>query len=229
MSRGGDDRLIFGAIPRADLLPGELKAEAKLAAQRRALGGLVILSVILVAGGYAYATITAVASAQRLVDSNTTTTSLLNQAKEYSEVTQLQAQVKTDKAAQIVGVSTEIDWQAYLELVQGSLPAGTSIRTVSATTVAAGAEAPAPGGPLLNPSIATLNFDATTATLPDVSAWIDSLSKLPGFADALATSITQQDGGYSVTIVMHITEEALANRFIEAPPADGDTTEGTEG
>lgn len=229
-SRRGDDRIVLGASPRADLLPPELKAEARLAAQRRALGGVVVLAVLLVAGVYAYATLNAITAEHRLADSGATTTSLLAQKAEYSEITRLQALVDKSEAAQIVGVSTEIEWMSYLQLVQGSLPAGTVVDSYAASTIAPGVEPAAPSEPLLSPSLAKISFVASTPTLPDVSLWIESLSKLPGFADAQARSITiKDDGTYAVTMEMHINDEALAHRFVEPEPEDDvSTTEETD-
>ena len=160
-------------------------------------------------------TVNAVASSARLEASNNATQALLLQKQDYAEVLQIQGQVSKDQAAQIVGVASEINWKKYLLLVQSSLPAGTSISSVSAKTADPGVAAEVPTGPLLQPSIASIDFIATTANLPDVSLWIENLSKIPGFADATAGTISlEENGQYTVTILMHVNEQALENRFL---------------
>jgi Tfp pilus assembly protein PilN len=221
------DRLVLGAPPRADLLPPELKAEEKLHAQRRGLVAMSIFVVVLVGLAYGYLAIEAGNSAQRLAAANASTASLLAEQAKYSEVTLLNARLAMIKTGQQIGVSTEIDWRDYLQQVQASLPAGTGINSVGASTAGPGAGVSAPSSPLLAASIAELTFAATTSTLPDVSQWIDNLSLLPGFADAVAGSITlNAEGSYSVTIIMHIDQDALSNRFVEEPEtAEGDAAE----
>ena len=206
------DRLVLGAPPRADLLPPELKAEEKLRRQRRGLIGIAVLAVILVAGGYVYAVFSAQSAAANLTAANQQTETLLEQKNEYIVVRQLADQVTSTKVIQFLAVSGEMDWKAYLDKVQGSLPAGVAITTVTAKLTDSSASSST--SPLRGPYIAELTFVATTQTLPDVSAWVDSLSELVGFTDASPGTITlNEGGGYSVTIVMHINSEALSHRF----------------
>ena len=223
-SARGDNKLIaIGAVPRADLLPPELKAEVKRRAQRRLMGGIVILAVVLVVGGYLYATVQAAANGLRLEASNATTQTLAEQKGQYVEVTQAQTQVGKNEAAQIVGVSSEINWRKYLLLVAESLPAGTLLGSVSAKTTAPGQIIDLPTEPLLQPSIASIGFVATSPSLPDVSQWIENLAKIPGFANASASSISFNDekGVYEVAILLSLNEEALESRFLDSGD-DGD-------
>lgn len=227
----GDDKLIaVGAVPRADLLPPELKAEVKVRAQRRFMGFIVIVAVVVVVGAYLFATVQAAANALRLEASNATTQSLIEQKQQYIEVTEVQAQVGKAQAAQIVAVSTEINWKKYLQLVQLSLPSGTVISSATATTTVPGSAIEVPTEPLLSPSIASIDFVAITPTLPDVSLWIENLAKIPGFAGAQAGTITRRDDGqYNVTINMQVNDEALENRFIESDDdADDDDADDAE-
>lgn len=224
-----NDRLILGAPPRADLLPPELKAIERLRAQRRGLVGVALFAIALVAAGYVYALLNAQSAALNLAAADAQTQLLLDQKNEYVEVRQLADQVETIKFLRRAAVYQEIDWTAYLVTVQASLPAGTKLSSVSAVLTD---PSEIPSSPLLNPSVAQLTFTATTGTLPQVSAWVDSLSLLSGFADATPGEIARNDNGsYSVTIIMHITADALAHRFSgdedDATTEDDTTTEET--
>lgn len=206
------DRLVLGAQPRADLLPPELKAEERLRAQRRGLIGVAVLAVALVAAGYVYAVFSAQSAASNLAAANAQTQQLIDEKNKYIEVRELSDQLKTIKFLQVAGVGVEIDWKQYLDLVRKSLPAGTVITTVSAELTSP--DDTEQTAPLKTSHVAQITFIATTPTLPKVSAWVDSLSQIVGFADATPGSIALVDGGgYSVTIIMHINADALAHRF----------------
>jgi hypothetical protein len=224
------ERLVFGLPPRADLLPPEFMQEAALRRQRRGLGSLAVLAIVVVALAYGYATFGAAASAQRYDAALAETDSLLSQQREYSDVSSMQTRIASIKAAQIVGAAPEINWKSYLELVRASLPVGTSMNTVGAKSVAPGAVGTASSSPLQGDSIATLDFVVDSKTLPDVSAWIDNLALLPGFADAVASSIVKlDDGGYTVTVTMHVNTGALSHRFdVDAAPAADATDTGDD-
>jgi len=235
------DKLVYGASPRADLLPPELKAESRVRAQRRGLIGVALLAVVLVVGVYAYALIASTAAAIRLASANAQTENLREQQQEFVEVRELQQQLAEIETSQLIGVSTEIDWQEYIGLVQASLPADTVIERLSASTSIPGSAESAGTNPLQSAQVATITFSATTLTLPSVSSWIDSLGLLPGFADATANSIKLDvaTGVYTVEMSMHVNYEALANRFgapeeeaadpaAESPVTEETTTEDGE-
>lgn len=206
------DRLVLGAPPRADLLPPELKAEEKLRSQRRGLVGVAVLAVFLVAAGYVYAVFSAQSAASNLAAANAQTQSLLDQKNKYIEVRELSDQRDTIKLLRQVAVYNEVDWREYFVRVATILPPGTNLTTVTGNVTDL---SKAPASPLLKPSVAELVFVAKTTTLPNVSAWVDSLSDLPGFADATTGAIDFQedDGLYAVTITLHLNTDALHHRF----------------
>lgn len=210
------DRLVIGGPPRAELLPPEFAAEARLRTQRRGMVAVAILSVVVVGLVYGYVTLRSTVTAQLLASANAETTSLLSQQAEYALVGIVNGQIQTIEVAKLVGTSTEIEWKSYLALVQASLPAGTIIDTVSAETAYPGTGATTSTSPLGFTSIAEIAFSASTSTLPDVSSWIENLSKLPGYAGNSAGSITgEDDGTYRVTMILYINEDALSDRLFD--------------
>jgi hypothetical protein len=68
---------------------------------------------------------------------------------------------------------------------------------------------------LQGPRVATVTFTATSSVLPDVPTWLESLAQLPGFADALPSTVDldPQTQAYTVKITMHVNDEAYAKRF----------------
>ena len=208
------EALVVGGESRAYLLPPEVLLRRKAKVVRRRLGFVVLLVALLVIGGSALVRAQAQQAQANLAIEQANTQSLLLQQRKYVEVRKVQQQVDTIMAAQQVGTATEINWEQYLTSVQGTLPQNVTIDTInldSATPFAPYTQATAP---LQGARIATLSFTAKSSTLPEVPAWLDALTTLPGYADASPGSVTRNESGaYSVSITMHINEAAFTNRF----------------
>jgi hypothetical protein len=209
------DTLVIGGEPRVDLLPPEVRAQRNGRRTLTALGFGVLgiaLVVLLATGG---ASFLALEAQGQLAAEQARTGTLLAQQAKYLDVRKVQDHVKLIQAAQQVGASTEIDWKAYLNRVQGTLPANVTIGTVTIDAASPLAIYAQPTAPLQGARVATLSFTASSPTLPQVPVWLDALATLPGFADAVPGSVTldSSSGAYSVSITMHINEAAFDKRF----------------
>ena len=209
------DDLIIGGEPRADLLPPEVLKHRKAKAMRRSLGLAVVVLLVLVLAGTAGSMLLSTQAQEKLLAEQSLTADLLAEQTQYGEVRTAQAQVDLLKAAQQVGASPEIDWTAYLPAVQATLPAGVAIETVtigSATPILMYEQSSVP---LQGARVAEVSFTASSTTLPDVPTWLNGLTTLPGFADALpgTVSLNETTSSYTVSIIMHVNEAAFAQRF----------------
>jgi hypothetical protein len=203
--------VVVGGESRANLLPPEVRVQRKAKVIRRRLGFVVILLVVLVLGGTAWTRALAVQARSNLAIERANTQSLLVLQRKYVEVRKVQQQVDLIQAAQRVGTATEINWEQYLIAVQATLPTNVSLETISIDSATPFTQATAP---LQGARVATLSFTAKSSTLPQVPAWLDALTVLPGYADASPGSVTRDDtGAYSVSIIMHINQAAFSNRF----------------
>jgi Tfp pilus assembly protein PilN len=210
--------LVIGGMPRVDLLPPEIhKERAAGATRRRLLIGLVGVVLIAIAGTAA-STVLATQAQTQLADEQSRTASLLAEQSKYLEVRSVQAQVGLVQAAQQVAVSTEIDWKAYLNAVQATLPKSVTIDTVKVDSASPVAVYAQPTGPLQGPRVATITFTAKSKALPDVPTWLDALTTLPGFADALPGSVNLDTAAqvYTVDITVHVNDAAYSKRFSTA-------------
>lgn len=209
--------LIIGGESRVDLLPPEVRLSRKMRVVHRRLGIAVFLVAVLVIGGTALARAQAQQAETNLSVAQSKTQSLLLQQRKYTEVRKVQEEVDTIVAAEQVGTSTEISWEQYLTSVQDTLPPEVTLDSInidSATPFALYTQATAP---LQGARIATLSFTAKSSTLPQVPAWLDALTTLPGYADASPGSVTRDEtGAYAVNITMHINKAAFTNRFATA-------------
>lgn len=212
-TRGKDTGITVGGAPRVDLLPPEVRAERRTAAlTRRAWAGVLVIGVLAAIGSGA-AFLQRVQAEDSLMMAQSETQSLLMSQTKYADLKATQAKVDVSTGAQKVGGSTDIDWPTYLEKVQGTLPVGVTIVSVSldqASPLAAYAQSTAP---LQGSRVATLTFQATSPTLPSIPDWLNGLATLPGFADAQPGSVALEEGSYTADITMHITADALSGRF----------------
>lgn len=211
------DTLIVGGEPRVDLLPPEVREERAARVIRRRLGLGVVAVFVLVVLGVGGASAFALQSQAQLAEAQVHTSELLSDQLKYVEVRAVQNQVDLVKAAQQVGASTEIDWKSYLEKVKATLPPTVSIDTISVDTASPMSAFAQSTAPLQGARVATISFTATSASLPDVPTWLTALESLPGYADALPSSVTVDptSGVSTVSITMHVNSAAFSQRFAE--------------
>jgi len=222
--------------PRVSLLPPEIGERNRQLGVQRGLRLLMfavaVLVVAAVGGAWYYAFEAGLAR-----DAETDRTEELQAQKlSYRDVQQTLDDVALGAAGVHVGGSTEIDLLGYLSLVQQSLPEGVRLDTFSLESQSILTQYPQSPIPLEGPRIGTLKFTAISPGLPQIPVWLDGLSELPGFVDALPGSVVLLDeGGYTVDITLHLNAGAYTNRMAEEaaradklgkPAADSD--EGVE-
>ena len=206
--------LEIGGEALADLLPPELRRQRKAIRTRHRLWASTAVLVVLMLLGTGVAAFQAFQGKLSLASEQQRTSALVAQQNKYLKVRVVQDEIGFLQAAQEVGTSTEIDWQGYLNKVKATLPANVTLTSV---TIAAGsplASFAQSAVPLQGSRVATLSFVATSQTLPEVPAWLDSLTTLPGYTDASPGNVARADTGvYTVNITMHISEAAFTKRF----------------
>lgn len=206
--------LILGGDSRIDLLPPEYRYKRKAKVVRRRVGFSLLLFAVLLLGCAALLRAQAQQAQRDLAIAQSNTIFLQSQQKIYSEVRRVQSEVSTVQAAQRIGTATEIDWQEYLSSVQKTLPTNVAIETIKIDAATPFAPYTQATVPLQGARIATLSFTAISPTLPQVPAWLISLTSLKGFADASPGSVVRNESGtYAVSITMHINQDAFSHRF----------------
>ncbi|MFF2053034.1 hypothetical protein ACFVU2_15645 [Leifsonia sp. NPDC058194] len=207
--------LVIGGEPRVDLLPPEVRASQRGRSTRRMLTYAVIAVAVVTATVVGGASFVAAQAQTDLISAQAETGSILAQQKRFIEVKKVQDDVAVVQAGQQVGASTEIQWTDYLEKVQGTLPSGVAIQSVtieSSTPLAVFAQSTVP---LQGPRVATITFEVTSPVLPQLPAWLAALAALPGFADATPDAVTldRTTNQYTAKITMHVNSSAFDDRF----------------
>lgn len=218
-----DTRLTLAGEPRVQLLPPIVQEREKARAARRTLVGLVILSLVVVAGGYAFAMFRAGSAEQSLVDARNQTQQILSEQADYSEGTRVANEVAQTQEAQRVVTSLEVMWGPVIAQVGKMLPAGATLDSVTATGQAPWETALSPAGPLRTPHIGELVFVVKSAKGIDVVKLAAKLATIVGYADSTVLSTITEDGKVKTTVSLTLNEAAISGRY--APGALEDPTD----
>lgn len=205
-----DASLILGGMPRVRLLPREVgEGQKTRTLRRRLLAGLVIVVVLAILSTVA-ATLVLFTSNAQLASEQSRSTLLAASRVKYADVTKLQSQVDQIVTSQPLADAGEILWAPYLQEIQASLPAGTTITAFTASTATATSVTNA-----LTPThIADVKITADSPQQP-ISDWLDNLAKVKGFVAALPGSVTRVEttGHYTVEVDLLVNSDALSERF----------------
>ncbi len=208
--------------PQVDLLPPEVRAGRKLGQTKRLLVLAVLAVVLLAVLGWVYAKFTLDSANQDLADAQVETDRLTAEQAKYAEVPQIQGQLSRANNALSSATATEVLWKPYFEALRAVTPAQVSYESLQ-VTMSNDPNAATSGDPLQQPSLGQVVFTARSVTLPDIAAWMDAVSAVPGLSDPWFTqaSMTDKDGSvyYQVSGTVQITSTALAHRFDTDPAA----------
>jgi hypothetical protein len=213
-SGGPIEGLTIGGEPRVHLLPPQVLARKKGRALRRKLGVGLVGVIILVAVGVGLASLSLASSQSALLTAQQESSSILQQQAKYGDVLKVKADAATIQSGQKQATSQEILWQPFISSFEALMPADASVTTMNASIDSPFAVAPPITDPLQGPRVATV-----TATLAmnqsDISGWLTTLTSLKGFVDVTPNSVVliPNGGNYAVSITLHLSKDALANRF----------------
>lgn len=212
-----DEAVVFGGVPRVDLMPPEVAQGRRDARTRRTLGSLVLLVLALTAAGAIVASWWAGQAQQRLTDARNETLRLQQERLAYSEVTQLQSRIDAIIDQRQALAAGEVLWQDTVDPLLGIVIAdGGVAQQVQIVGSAPGAEPLGVTGPLRQPRVASVTLEVQTPELPDGPGWLRSLASNPMVADASIDSIVgDPEAGYSTRITINVGENAYSGRFIE--------------
>jgi Tfp pilus assembly protein PilN len=212
-SGGPIEGLVIGGEPRVHLLPPQVLARKKGRAFRRKLGVGLVAVIVLVALGVGLATVSLAASQAALLTAQQQSSSILQQQAKYGDVLKVKADAVTIQTGQKQATTQEISWQPFINSFEATLPADASITSITASIDSPFAVAPVITDPLQGPRVATV---AATLSMSqsEIAGWLNSLPALKGFVDVTPNSVTLGTGNaYVVSITLHLSKDALANRF----------------
>ncbi|MFM9877194.1 MAG: hypothetical protein ACKVOG_05005 [Rhodoglobus sp.] len=205
--------LVVGGEPRVNLLPPEVAQRKKARSARRGLVALVILVLLAVAGGYAFAAVQVELARAELAAAQARTAELLGEQLKYSEVTAVGGQVLGVTSARTVAVSTEVLWNDLYKLIRDRLPEGTTLASLIVDGRAPWEPEPVPAGPLRQPRVATVTFVISSPGPIAIEPFVAKIADLDGFADITPDVVERSESLYSTTFTYNLTMDALSGRF----------------
>jgi hypothetical protein len=206
----------YDAEPRVQMLPPFVAQRAKARSAARLGVMFVILGAVVAGGMFVLGVFRTTVAELALVDASAETQNILQEQSEYRIATDTAQMVQQTSETQLVATSYEIDWAKLLLTVQGFMPEGGLIQSVTATNQAPWAASLAIEDPLRTPRIATVEFVVSTASIPEAVALAERFTELEGFADGvLTTTAVGVDGRATTTIELTLSTEAVSGRFLE--------------
>lgn len=213
--------IVLGGVPRVDLLPPEVRRHQQSVRLRRKLGTAVVGAAVVAAAAFGGATVLDLQAEARLAAERMRTDTLLSEQAQYAEVIDVNRRIGLIEAARSLGTSTEVLWTRILEEYRSALPEGATITSAALTGRAPWEPEATPAGPLRSASVAEVAITAVTPAVPDATAWLRRIAKLPTIADASLNTIANVEGNWTTTMTFNVNTEGLAGRFPAAETSGG--------
>jgi hypothetical protein len=171
--------------------------------------------------GVVAAFLNAAAAEQRLAAERLLTEQLLAQQLEFTEVTQVRAdlQIIADLRTQLGTV--DVLWLDALAPYFRPLGSGAAVDSLTVLSDAPAQPQLGITGPLRQPRVATVTMTIVTPEEPAPWLWFRAWEQLPTYADASIDRITLIDTGYETIVTINLNAEALSGRFSPEAATDG--------
>jgi len=205
-------------FPQVNLLPAEIRAGRVLGRVRIRLAVVLLATVLLAAGGFIGSTVVERSAASDLAAKQAEVQRLVGEQAKYNEVPLLKGQIASTLSARRLGMSTEVLWKGYLGAIQAVTPTDVTISQLTTELPSPVLPGSVSAAPLIAPSLGSISFVGQARTLPDLSAWMEALDGIPGFADArFATAALADANGvvyYDIATTVQVNDIAFASRFV---------------
>ena len=212
-SRGASSPLIYGAVPRAQLMPPEVAMRRRESSRRRGLIGLVVLVLVLVVGGIVASYWLAAAAQQRLEAERAVTQQLLAEQLEYVEVLGVQERLTAVVAQREALAGVDVLWQGVLRPYLSVLDSDEIVEALDAASNVPLEPPLAQDGPLRAARSATVLLTVATTDLPDPSRWLRAWEQLEGYADASIDSIAlDEENVYLTVVTLNLSRDVLTGQ-----------------
>jgi Tfp pilus assembly protein PilN len=218
--------VLTGGLPQVNLLPPEVRAARGLQQTKRYLVIALAATLVVCVGVVGWSKVEKASADSEYQSAQDDTVRLQGEQKKYAEVPKVLGALGSTQIARQIGMSTDIDWQAYIGAITAVLPKDVSIDTL---TVAGDTPMQAAKGgaedPLQPQSVGTISFTGRTVTVPDTAAWIKALNSVPGFAGAWvsATQVAGDEHGdyYSVASSVQLLKTTYTHNYDVTTDAKG--------
>lgn len=212
-------------IPRiaANLLPPEVTDARRSGRIRRIVLVALASFALLVGAWYAGASFLTAEARDDLAVVQEDVRRVQRQQEEFSELTQVQTEMKMISARLQILLAQDLQWKNVLNTVRGAAPTGVQVTGLTAQVArdsAAGSGAATVQLP--NPTGDTAIGEVTlTGYAPDkeaVAAYVDALAKQKAVGNPMLIGTVLQNESFQFTIRVEITTKALGGRYTAQRP-----------
>lgn len=203
-----------------DLTPLELVATRQTRVLRKLVVSLLVVLVLLVAGGWFLADRQLSSAQDELNGAQLASTQLAHTAAQpkYTSVTDLKAALQ--KATGQIGtlMKGDVEFDRLAVALGRALPDGAAYISVSITVSGAGVNAQQPQTPSVLPDgahhrIGSVTLNGTARSVDDVSSLVERLQSVAGLVDIVPTSSSRQAHGVQFQVSLGLDDRLLSHRF----------------
>jgi len=213
----------IAALPRVNLLPGEVHEKRK-ARQVKILLGCAVVGSVAAVGLLYFSAHHAVTSAQSdLATAQTQHTALQAKVVRFNGDTQLRSQRDAESAMLSTAMAPEIQWSRYLNDLTLRIPDNVWLTSISATESMGGAtgspavSATSSSAVLTPGGVGSIQFQGIAFSHDDVAAWLNSVAQERGYSNAYFSTDMEITRGPrivdSFTSSVDLTPKALSGRY----------------
>jgi len=170
------------ALPRVNLLPGEILVARRLRRVRYGIGGALLAALGVLALLYVGAVGQVNDAQQDLDGAQASRAQLTSDVAKMADVRQVYAEVATNEAMLRSALGSEILWSQYLNDLSLTIPDSVWLTSMTVTRQAVPA-AGTTGSTPATAGIAGVTFEGTAFSHDDVANWLESLAKQKGYAN----------------------------------------------
>lgn len=200
------------AVARVDLVPPIVEIRRKNAAtERKLVAGLLALLIAIVAGGLAVAMLAFTAEGT-LAAERVRSQLLLNEQKQYTEVSAVKAQLGAYDGATLAALYSEADWARLMTELDTVLPDDVTLASESITVKGLSDDTSgiieATG--LDAPGVIEISFTANAERFDSPTPLLNALKGLTGYVSATVDAVAaSNDAGYTITGIVQLGADAL--------------------
>lgn len=198
-------------LPRVNLLPPEIAAQARLRRVQLALAGGLVATVGVVGVLYASATASVGDATDELATATARGAALQVEARSYADVNEVYAEAETARAMLVAAMGQEVRFSSYLDDLSKTVPEHVWLKDVTFSQV------PPAGAGATTSGIGTATFTGVGFRHDDVATWLETLAAQEGFADPYVSDATAGKIGdrrtVSFTSTVTLTTDALSGRY----------------
>jgi Tfp pilus assembly protein PilN len=217
-------------MPRVNLLPPEIAAEAKLKRLKMLLGLVVLGAMVVAVLVYLMVSSQVGGAEDQLAEAKVAGAGLQAEVDSYAEVPLVTDQLVTAEANLTTAMEPEIRWSFYLNDLSLTIPQTSRLSAMQAINNAAVAQLAgstavtatgAPVTPLGATTMGSITFSSKSTDFDAVAAWLQSLARTKGYLEPSVQSVTKAESTstvgtfYDVESNTQLSSEAASGRYLQ--------------